>query len=93
MSDFIYQQQSDELVDGQYYNGEYQPTDQDLADMAEAWADHDHNNLWDQEVPNPYDMSDDADALASAGWGMDEDYNNVYEIDSIAYEPFEGFDF
>lgn len=32
MSDFLSQQQSDELVNGNYYNGEYQPTDQDLAD-------------------------------------------------------------
>ena len=73
MSDFIYQQQSDEMVDGQYYMGEYQPTDQDIADMEEAWA---------------LDMSDDGDALASAGWGTDEDY-----MESIPFEPFEGFDF
>jgi len=59
MSDFLSQQQSDELVNGNYYMGEYQPTDQDLADMAEAW---------------PIDLSDDGDALASAGWGTDEDY-------------------
>jgi len=38
MSDFISEQQSDELVNGNYYNGEYQPTDQDLADMNQAWG-------------------------------------------------------
>ena len=38
MSDFLSQQQCDELVNGQTYNGEYVPTDQDLADMAEAWG-------------------------------------------------------
>lgn len=38
MSDFLNQQQCDELVNGQTYNGEYVPTDQDLADMAEAWG-------------------------------------------------------
>ena len=38
MNDFLSQQQSDELVNGNYYNGEYVPTDQDLADMAEAWG-------------------------------------------------------
>ena len=59
MSDFLSQQQSDELVNGNYYDGEYQPTEQDLADMNEAW---------------PIDLSDDGDALASAGWGTDEDY-------------------
>ena len=37
MSDFIYQQQADEMVDGQYYNGEYQPTEQDYIDMNEAF--------------------------------------------------------
>lgn len=37
MSDFLSQQQCDELVNGQTYNGEYVPTDQDLADMAKAW--------------------------------------------------------
>lgn len=60
MSDFLSQQQSDELVNGNFYMGEYQPTEQDLADMAEAW---------------PVDLSDDGDALASAGMGMDEDYS------------------
>ena len=41
MSDFLSQQQCDELVNGQTYNGEYVPTDQDLADMAEAWGSDD----------------------------------------------------
>ena len=56
MSDFIYQQQADEMVDGQYYNGEYQPTEQDLADMNEAWN---HNDLWEQDVPVPHDYDFD----------------------------------
>lgn len=38
MNDFMSEQQCDELVDGQYYNGEYQPTEQDYRDMAEAWG-------------------------------------------------------
>lgn len=37
MNDFLSQVQSDELVNGQTYNGEYVPTDQDMADMNEAW--------------------------------------------------------
>jgi hypothetical protein len=28
----------------------------------------------DGEPEGPYDLSDDAEALASAGWGTDEDY-------------------
>lgn len=62
MSDFISEQQCDELVDGQYYNGEYQPTEQDYRDMAEAWA---------EEMDG-----DHASGLASAGWGTDEDYGD-----------------
>lgn len=42
MSDFLSQQQCDELVNGQTYNGEYVPTEQDLADMAEAWDNDDY---------------------------------------------------
>jgi hypothetical protein len=36
MSDFIYSQQCDELIDGQYYDGQYIPNEQDLIDMAET---------------------------------------------------------
>jgi hypothetical protein len=39
MSDFIYSQQCDELIDGQYFDGQYVPTEQDLVDMAETWDD------------------------------------------------------
>ena len=38
MSDFLNDMQCDELVDGQYFDGQYVPTDQDLADMNEAWG-------------------------------------------------------
>lgn len=58
MSDFLSQQQCDELVNGQTYNGEYVPTDQDLADMNEAW---DLDNLdfngvmgYDRHISNAY---------------------------------------
>ena len=33
MSDFLNDMQCDELVDGQYFDGQYVPTEQDLADM------------------------------------------------------------
>jgi len=39
MSDFLNDMQCDELVDGQYFNGQYIPTEQDLIDMAETWQD------------------------------------------------------
>mgnify|MGYP000390992248 CR=1 FL=1 len=37
MSDFLNDIQCDELVNGQSFDGQYVPTDQDLADMNEAW--------------------------------------------------------
>ena len=39
MSDFLNDMQCDELVDGQYFDGQYIPTEQDLVDMAETWGD------------------------------------------------------
>ena len=39
MSDFLNDMQCDELVDGQYFDGQYVPTEQDLIDMAETWYD------------------------------------------------------
>ena len=35
MSDFLNDMQCDELVDGQYFDGQYVPTEQELADMNE----------------------------------------------------------
>lgn len=55
-----------------------------------CWLDHDEavgdfND--DPEAYNgPNDMSDDADALASAGRGTDEDYEH-YDIDSAYCDP------
>ena len=39
MSDFLNDIQCDELVNGQSFDGQYVPTEQDLADMNEAWGD------------------------------------------------------
>ena len=39
MSDFLYGYQADEFVNGQYYNGDYMPTEQDYIDMNEQWGD------------------------------------------------------
>jgi hypothetical protein len=49
----------------------YGATEQEAIDalLAEQ-ADHDADN----EPHGSYDLSDDGDALASAGWGTDEDY-------------------
>jgi hypothetical protein len=37
MSDFLNDIQCDELVNGQSFDGQYVPTEQDLLDMNEAW--------------------------------------------------------
>ena len=39
MSDFLNDMQCDELVNGQSFDGQYVPTEQDLLDMAETWGD------------------------------------------------------
>ena len=38
MSDFLNDIQCDELVNGQSFDGQYVPTEQDLLDMNEAWG-------------------------------------------------------
>lgn len=83
--DFIEQIQSDELISGQFYNGEYMPTDQDLEDMNEAW-DLDNRQFDYDESQDSFDLSNDGDALASAGHGMDEDY---CDGDQYGYDTFE----
>jgi hypothetical protein len=76
MSDFINDIQADELVNGNYYMGEYQPTDQDLADMAEAFqlsddetddmlADmHDSAGHWADEYAEAHEANLDWDWMA-----------------------------
>lgn len=41
---------------------DYEPTEQDLADMRESW---------DEEMDGDFDSG-----MASAGWGTDEDYGD-----------------
>ena len=43
---------------------------EDEADYYESWQDE----CEDGEPEGSFDLSDDAEALASAGWGTDEDY-------------------
>ena len=38
MSDFLNDMQCDELINGQSFDGQYVPTEQDLADMNQAWG-------------------------------------------------------
>ena len=43
------------------------------ADLLEQQEEHEAE-MWDDEPQGSHDLSDDGDALASAGWGTDEDY-------------------
>ena len=44
-----------------------------IADLEEQQADLEAE-MWDDEPQGSHDLSDDGDALASAGFGTDEDY-------------------
>jgi hypothetical protein len=47
----------------------------DLSARAEERFDRENDEMYDDGEPQgSYDLSDDADALASAGFGTDEDY-------------------
>lgn len=49
--------------------------DIDFDPWSESWAAQGDEEMSDDGEPSgSYDLSDDADALASAGWGTDEDY-------------------
>lgn len=63
-----------------FYNEQDHVTEQDLADMAEAWADDlDHQDYDDDDDDRETDYGDVMDgdhesALGSAGFGLDETY-------------------
>ena len=81
MSDFISQQQCDELVNGQTYNGEYIPTDQDLADMAEAWGNDEPENFFCANcghVELAYSQSPDS-SLCRDCYQYNNDNDDYYE--------------
>jgi len=62
MSKYIGDSNFDTQINSDELTPEYQPTEQDHRDMAEAWA---------EEMDG-----DHASGLASAGWGTDEDYGD-----------------
>lgn len=60
------------VVCGEYEVGTFQGHEQFCSDLC---ADKAHEFLTDDGEPaGSYDLSDDAEALASAGFGTDEDY-------------------
>lgn len=58
---------------GEYEVGTFQAW---LDFCSDACADKAYDYITDGEPEGSHDLSDDADALASAGWGTDEDYNH-----------------
>lgn len=60
--------------------------DQCAAEMEAAWADEDDYYSYEDEYDYPEDnfrddVEADADTLASAGWGTDEDYGGCCDWD------------
>jgi hypothetical protein len=62
----------DVWMENPFYDGPSVPHPDDYPD------DYDE---YDGEPMGPNDLSDDADALASAGWGTDEDYGYSGDMD------------
>ena len=57
--------------------------DPELGDI-ECYCVGDNSMTGDRyELPTPYDLSDDAEALASAGMGTDEDYGSYSDYNDV----------
>jgi hypothetical protein len=89
MSDFLNDMQCDELVDGQYFDGQYVPTDQDLADMNEAW-DNEENffcaNCGHVELVG-YALSPDSSLCCDCyKYNRDDDCDDYIETESDVYQ-------
>jgi hypothetical protein len=72
---FFYYNASDDTL--AYFLAVYEPTT--VEEWNAAWVDWetDEDDDWDADEPlGSHDLSDDAYALASAGWGTDEDYGS-----------------
>jgi len=56
-------------------------TAQHIVDTVNEEEDFDRAmDNWQEDDRTTFDMSDDADALASAGWGTDEDYSAPADV-------------
>lgn len=65
----------------------YEMVDSDGDDVSECW--HDEPDAEDDGEPRCNDLSDDAEALASAGYGTDEDYGCYGGEDSFLDSYYE----
>lgn len=68
-----YQRDMQELADEGYFDGPDESLDDDEAEAIETTEGIDNDDEHDQFRT---DAEADADALASAGWGTDEDYGD-----------------
>lgn len=94
MSDFLNDIQCDELVNGQSFDGQYVPTDQDLADMNEAWGNEppvaDENffcaNCGHVELVG-YALSPDSTLCFDCyQYNRDNDYDDYIETEADVYQ-------
>jgi len=83
-----YNNTNDESFDEALLPPRFPSNDEEIAEMEELQVDVREREFDDERFSGVDDMSDDADALASAGHGMDEDYgdprddwDNAVEVD------------
>lgn len=83
MSDFLNDMQCDELVDGQYFDGQYVPTEQDLADMNENFF---CANCGHVELVG-YALSPDSSLCFDCyQYNRDDDYDDYIETEADVYQ-------
>lgn len=93
MSDFLNDMQCDELVDGQYFDGQYIPTEQDLLDMAETWGDESPMNedffcanCGHVELVGDAQSPDESLCCDCYKYNNDNDYDDYIETESDVYQ-------
>jgi len=89
MSDFLNDMQCDELINGQSFDGQYVATEQDLADMNEAWS-HEENffcaNCGHVELVG-YALSPDSSLCCDCyQYNRDNDCDDYIETESDVYQ-------
>ena len=88
MSDFLNDIQCDELVNGQSFDGQYVPTEQDLADMNEAWGDENFfcANCGHVELVGNAQSPDESLCCDCYQYNRDDDYDDYIETESDVYQ-------
>lgn len=83
MSDFLNDMQCDELVDGQYFDGQYVPTEQDLADMNDDLF---CANCGHVELVGDAQSPDESLCCDCYQYNRDNDYDDYIETEADVYQ-------